>query len=155
VRSRLLGVACAAICGATLAGADDFAGKWTVTNIIEAKKGGFPWSLEIKYPKTMTLEFRDHRLMGQYTDQQGYSGAFELVAVVNQGRDLLLVHGGAGTKDARSFSPVHHVKLVDGKLRGVVTTDDKLFEWVAERKSALSNNELQRTRPAQATRPRR
>jgi hypothetical protein len=117
----------------TAAMADDFTGKWEVKKVIENKQG-FEWSLEVKYPKYMTLELRNGRLVGHYTDQGDYSGEFELVAVINQGRDLLLVHGGAGTKEPTALSPIHHVKLVRGKLHAVVTSHDKLFEWIAERK---------------------
>jgi len=117
----------------TAAMADDFTGKWEVTKVIENKEG-FEWSLEVKYPKSMTLEIRNGRLVGRYTDQWDYSGEFELVAVINQGRDLLLVHGGAGTKEPTALSPIHHVKPVKGKLHAVVTSHDKLFEWIAERK---------------------
>lgn len=117
----------------TAAVADDFTGKWEVTKVIENKKG-FEWSLEVKYPKYMTLERRNGRLVGRYQDQWDYSDEFELIAVINQGRDLLLVHGGAGTKEPSALSPIHHVKLVKGKLHGVVTSHDKLFEWIAERR---------------------
>jgi hypothetical protein len=133
---RLLAAACLAIAASAPASPDEFTGTWTVTKVVEPKKNGFPWSLEVKYPRVMTLALREGRLIGEYTDQQGHSDRFELVAIVNQGRDLLLVHGGAGAKDAHSFSPIHHVKLVDGRLRGVVTTDEKLFEWVAERQQS-------------------
>jgi hypothetical protein len=112
----------------------DFSGKWNVTKVIEGKKDDFPWSLEIKYPKAMTLEVRDGRLIGKYTDQHGYSDTFELVAVVNKGNDLILVHGGAGTKSPEALSPIHHAKLVKGKLHAVVISHTKLFEWIAERK---------------------
>jgi hypothetical protein len=123
------------LCGSPSgAAADDFAGKWEVTRIVEATKGDFQWNLEVKYPKYMTLELRNGRLVGRYTDQSEYSSEFELVAVVNQGHDLLLVHGGAGTKNPESLSPIHHVKLVRGKLHAVVTSHDKLFEWTAERR---------------------
>ena len=101
---------CSSITAAT---AEDFTGKWEVTQIIESKKG-FEWSLEIEYPKYMSLELRDGRLVGRYIDQWDYSGEFELVAVINQGHDLLLVHGGAGTKEPTALSPIHHVKLVKG-----------------------------------------
>ena len=52
----------------TAAMADDFTGQCEVTKVIENKKG-FEWSLEIKYPKHMTLELRNGRLVGRYTDQ--------------------------------------------------------------------------------------
>jgi hypothetical protein len=134
MRSKLIAIAVLLCAGAAFAGADDFTGRWEVTKVIESKKDGFPWSLEIKYPKHMTLELREGRLVGRYTDQSGYSSEFELVAVVNQGHDLLLVHGGGGTKDSQALSPIHHVKLVKGELHAVVTSHDKLFEWIAERK---------------------
>jgi len=113
---------------------DDFSGRWEVTKVVESKKDGFPWSLEVKYPKSMTLSLRDGHLEGTYVDQSGYSGTFELAAVVNQGRDLLLVHGGAGTKSPEALSPIHHIKLRGGRLYAVVTSHDMLFEWVAERR---------------------
>ena len=113
---------------------EDFTGTWEVTKIVEGKTGEFQWSLEIEYPTHMTLEIRNGHLAGRYTDQWGYSGEFELVSVINQGHDLLLVNGGAGTKNPESYSPIHHVKLVKGKLHAIVTSHDKLFEWVAERR---------------------
>jgi hypothetical protein len=120
------------LCGPAKAEPGAFSGNWEVTRIIEAKKG-YQWSLEVKYPKRMTLELREGRLQGRYTDQWEYSGSFELVAVVNDGHDLLLVHQG-GTKSPEALSPIHHVKLVKGKLHAVVTSHDKLFEWTAERR---------------------
>ena len=119
--------------GSTAVMADDFAGAWVVTKVTETQKNGFPWSKEIKYPKSMTLSVESGGLVGRYTDQWGHSATFELVAVINEGRDLLLVHGG-GTKAAEAYSPVHHVKLAKGRLHAVVTSHDKLFEWEAERR---------------------
>ena len=58
----------------------------------------------------MTLELRNGHLAGSYTDQRDYSAEFELVAVVNEGRDLVLVNGGAGTKNPESYSPIDDVK---------------------------------------------
>ena len=132
MRSALLAVAFLMCTFAGLAPAEDFTGHWEVTRVVEPKGDGFPWSREVKYPQSMTLEVRGGRLVGHYTDQSGYSDQFELVAVINHGHDLLLVNGGAGTKDPESFSPIHHAKLRDGKLHAVVTTNSKLFEWVAE-----------------------
>ena len=56
---------------------DAFSGDWEVTRIIEAKKDGHEWSVEIKYPRRMTPK---------------------------------------------------------GKLHAVVTSHEKLFEWIAERR---------------------
>jgi hypothetical protein len=123
------------LCGsASGPAADGFAGKWEVTEVVTGNHDGFDWSLEVKYPKYMILELRNGRLAGHYTDQWKYSSEFELVAVINQGHDLLLVQGGAGTKDPEALSPIHHVKLIKGKLHATVTSHDKLFEWIAERR---------------------
>jgi len=111
--------------------ADDFTGVWQVTEIV-GEREGFPWSLEIKYPKQMVLEMRSGRLAGLYTDQNGFSCEFPVIQEFNQGRDLLLAHCGE-TKAPEAYAPIHHVKLRDGKLRAVVTTNEKLFEWVAVR----------------------
>ena len=119
---------------AGVAHADDFSGQWQVTRVVESKRDGFPWTQEIKYPKAFTLALRDGRLSGNYVDQWGYAGTFELVAVINNGRDLLLVHGGAGTKSPEALAPIHHIKLERGAPHAVVTSHDKLFEWFAERK---------------------
>jgi hypothetical protein len=121
------------LCGPAATEPDAFSGNWEVTRIIEANSRGTSGALEIKYPKQMTLELREGRLHGRYTDQWEYQGNFELVAVVNDGHDLLLVHEG-GTKSPEALSPIHHVKLVKGKLHAVVTSHDKLFEWIAERR---------------------
>jgi hypothetical protein len=114
--------------------ADDFSGTWEVVRVVDREKGA-PWSsLEIKYPKRFTLRREGAVLSGSYVDQFDYANSFELVAVVNKGRDLLLVHGGEGTKAAEALSPIHHVKLVKGRLHAVVMTNIKCFEWIAERK---------------------
>ena len=117
-----------------VAAGDDFSGQWQVTRVVESKRDGFPWAQEIKYPKAFTLALRNGRLEGSYVDQWGNAGTFELVAVINKGHDLLLVHGGAGTKSPEALAPIHHIKLEDGALHAVVTSHDKLFEWFADRK---------------------
>ena len=115
-----------------VATADDFEGTWEVTRISNERKDG-PGAGEIKYPKRMVLQMRDGRLVGHYVDQYDHPCDFDLVAVVNQGHDLLLVHCGE-TKAPESYAPIHHVKLRGNTLHGVVTTSVALFEWVAERR---------------------
>ena len=86
----------------------------------------------MKYPAWMKLEFVDGELRGTYVDQYDRSCEFELVAVVNAGRELLLNHCGQ-TKGADAFAPIHRVKLVDGELHATVVTDKALFKWVARK----------------------
>lgn len=131
--TRRVAVLLLMLCPTTPALADDFTGRWEITQILN-ERHGFPWSAEIKYPKHMTLEMRAGQLVGRYTDQHDFSCAFEVLQVLNQGRDLLLGHCGE-TKSAEAYAPIHHAKLRDGKLHGVVTTDEKLFEWIAVRRT--------------------
>jgi hypothetical protein len=112
--------------------ADDFTGQWEVTQVLNEREG-FPWSREIKYPKQMLLQVQAGQLVGSYTDQQDFSCTFPVVLVLNHGRDLVLAHCGE-TKSPDAYAPIHHVKLLNGKLHGVVTTNEKLFEWVATRR---------------------
>lgn len=112
--------------------ADDFTGTWEVTQVLNEREG-FPWSREIKYPKRMTLEMRDGRLVGRYTDQSGFSCAFAITQLLNQDRDLLLANCGE-TKSPAAYAPIHHVKLRHGKCHGIVIAEERLFEWVAVRR---------------------
>jgi hypothetical protein len=126
----LLAIAVLAVSGPAVA--SDFAGQWEVTQISN-ERDGFRWSLEVSYPKRMALEMRGDQLAGRYTDQRGVACEFEVAALLNRGRDLLLAPCGE-TKSPEAYAPIHHVKLRDGKLVGVVTTNQRLFEWVAVRR---------------------
>lgn len=120
------------LAGAAVASSEDFAGDWEVKLLIK-ERDGFPWSREVTYPRSMTLEIRDGRLVGNYTDQYDHSCAFTLVSVLNEGRDLVLA-GCGETKSADGYAPIHHAKLREGKLHAIVTTNEKLFEWIAVRR---------------------
>ena len=106
---------------------EDFIGTWEI-HANAASEG-----TEIKYPVRMTISYDNNRLKGIYTDQYGYRGEFSLVVTINEDRDLLLVMA-YGTKSDSAYSPVHHVKLVNGQLRGICLTTDKQFEWLGVRK---------------------
>jgi hypothetical protein len=114
------------------AATEDFLGEWRIHPTPKSKRDAF-FLDDIKYPKWMKIELRNGKLVGVYEDQSEFRSEFELVAVINRGRDLIFVHGGLGTKEPESFCPVHHAKLVNGKLEGVVTANGKLFEWIGER----------------------
>jgi len=102
-----------------------------VIEVIENEE--FPWHEEIKYPKSFSLELESSKLVGSYEDQYGFECDFELIELVNNGHELLLGHCG-GTKHSTSWTPIHKVKMIEGRLHGLVITSNKKFEWVAERK---------------------
>jgi len=110
---------------------ENFEGAWRVTELHSGQEPDSS-SMEIKYPKIFQLKLVSGSLEGTYADQFGNECSFALVTVFNGGNDLLLI-GCGSTKESGSYAPIHHVKLKNNKLIGVVTTNDKLFEWVAER----------------------
>jgi hypothetical protein len=122
----------AACLGPLTALADDFSGSWEVVKVVE-DRGAYEWSAEIKYPKRFTIERQGASWVGHYVDQYEYACPFSLVAVVNDGRDLLLTDCGV-TKYAQAYAPIHHVKKVGDTLHAVVITNQRLFEWVARRR---------------------
>jgi hypothetical protein len=110
--------------------AEDFTGKWIVVQVIDDP--AFPWHKEITYPKTFSIRSVDSSLAGRYEDQYGFACNFEMIETVNEGHELVLSTCG-GTKSADAWSPIHKVKLIDGKLHGIAITSDKRFEWIAEK----------------------
>ena len=119
-----------ALVSCSIAHADGFVGQWQVVDVVENSE--FPWHEEIKYPRSFVIEEKNGVLKGRYTDQYGYECDFETVSLINNGNELLL-SGCLSTKHATSWAPIYKVKNVDGKLRGLVVTSDKKFEWLAER----------------------
>lgn len=117
--------------GAT-AKSEDFTGSWLVVEVVDDPT--FPWHKEIKYPKSFAIRWADSALVGSYEDQYGFACDFELVESVNDGHELLLTTCGS-TKSADSWSPLHKVKLIDGKLHGIVVTSERRFEWIAEKQN--------------------
>jgi len=68
------------------------------------------------------------------TDQYGYVCDDDVeVTTANAGRELVFSHCGAGTKHASSWGPIHHAKVIEGRLEGVVTLDRFLFRWTGIR----------------------
>ena len=114
----------------SVANADGFVGQWRVIEVIENAE--YPWHEEIKYASSFVIEESGGKMVGRYIDQHDYECDFEFVALINDGHELLLGHCG-GTKHSTSWAPIHKVKIVDGKLHGLVVTSDKKFEWIAEK----------------------
>jgi hypothetical protein len=110
--------------------AADFTGDWVVVEVVENDE--FPWHKEIKYPASFSLNLDGTVLVGFYKDQFDFECEFKLAQLINDSEELLLAVCGT-TKHSSSWAPIHKVKMIDGKLHGVVVTSDKKFEWIAEK----------------------
>lgn len=116
--------------------ANDFIGEWIVTGI--ENTDDFPWEQQVKYPKSFKIEVAGSGLKGTYKDQYDHECAFDLITLINNGAELLLTNCGS-TKSQIAWSPVHKVKFKDGKLQGLVITNQLLFKWSAVRAGTGSN----------------
>mgnify|MGYP000199723140 CR=1 FL=1 len=107
--------------------ANKFVGAWEVTKV------DYPENYfgEIKYPKYFQLTVVNGNLSGSYKDQYDFECKFPLSTVINDGHELLLLTCGT-TKHSTSWSPLHKIKLIDGKLVGSVITNTQRFIWYAE-----------------------
>ena len=86
---------------------------------------------EIRYPQRLLITADSANLKLMAWDQFKQSCRIEEFLLINAGRDLVFSWCGT-TKHSDSFTPIHHVKLSNGQLRGVVSTTEKLFEWVGK-----------------------
>lgn len=107
--------------------ANKFVGSWEVTKV------DYPENYfgEIKYPKYFKLTELNGKVGGTYKDQFEFECEFPLAIIINDGNELLLLNCGT-TKHSSSWSPLHKVKLIDGKLVGSVITNTQRFVWYAE-----------------------
>lgn len=112
-----------------------FVGEWEI-EITGPDTAMPPYQVEIKYPKWMKIELAGKGATGSYRDQFGYECTFPMIAFINAGQDLLFTMCGT-TKHPESFAPVHHAKVIDGKLVGIVFTTEKMFEWEGRRVPAV------------------
>ena len=110
--------------------AQSFEGAWEIFKVNENKV--FPWHDEIKYPKKFNLIKKENGWEGSYTDQYDFKCKFSLVVDINDGNELILVHCGT-TKHPEAWSPIHKIKIENGKIIGLTITDKLLFSWEAIR----------------------
>ncbi len=115
-----------------MAAEDPLIGTWN----IEVKPDSdeqFPFWREIKYPKKLVISKSGQQYIMDFTDQYNYECEGQPMST-NRGLELVFTFcSGLGTKSPLSWSPIHHAKIVDGKLHGVVTSNRYLFKWVGER----------------------
>ena len=116
------------VCTGARAAEDGFVGTWSIS--VDETSADMPWWETVKYPVRLRVTTTSGRVAIEMTDQYGFSCATDTeVTRVNVGRELVFSHCGAGTKHAKSWGPVHHAKIVDGRIEGVVTSDRYLFRW--------------------------
>lgn len=110
----------------------DFIGTWSIEPVSESKDQ-FPWWRQIKYPKSLKVTFAREKYKIVFIDQYGNSCKGE-AKPVNINRELIFEYCGTlGTKSSTSWGSIHHAKIVNGKLHGVVTSNQFLFSWVGEK----------------------
>ncbi len=93
---------------------------------------------QIKYPTELLISQVDEEYRIIFTDQFSFSCASTAFSASKK-NEIVFQFCGGGVKSELSSAPIHHAKVVDGKLLGVVTTDRHLFNWVGERDEQAQN----------------
>ena len=110
-----------------------FIGTWKVARMVEVDEGEpGPEGTETSYPDTLIITCDNKLLFAKYIDQFGRNGSFKQI-LDNGGNDLILAYSDLKTKDPKSFSIVHRVKVFGDTLQGVTFGRARLFEWRAAR----------------------
>jgi hypothetical protein len=104
----------------------DFTGEWKISLVKR-----YPPELEVRYPVKLSIRMEQGKLTAYYTDQLGESE--ECASFIVRQNEILFTTGSAGKKNIEFFGPVHRAILKNGRLRGFVFSDHKLFEWVGRR----------------------
>ena len=111
---------------------NEFVGEWDV-EVVSPVTAKSPYQLDVKYPKWMKIEVKEGQLSGRYIDQYGGACSFPMIESLNGGKDLLFVICGT-TKNPDSYAPVHHAKIIGGRLKGIVFGKTVLFEWMGAKR---------------------
>ncbi len=112
--------------------AETLEGVWEVSVAPEGKDQ-FPWWQQIKYPTKLEVSKNGETYTFQFTDQYDYT-CLGTAMSANNGREIVFEFcSDLGTKHDIAWGPIHHAKLVNGKLYGAVTTNKHLFNWVGKR----------------------
>jgi hypothetical protein len=111
---------------------ESLVGEWLIEPIHESKEQ-FPWWRQIKYPKKLIVATDNGKYSFIFVDQFEFK-CEGTPLLANEGKELVFEYcSGLGTKSPRNWGPIHHAKIIDGKLRGVVTNNRYLFTWVGVR----------------------
>jgi hypothetical protein len=116
-----------------------FVGTWKVSRLIEVEEGEpGPEGTETSYPDTLIIICNNGKIKANYIDQFGRHGSFSTL-LDNKGNDLILAFSDLTSKDPKSFSIIHHTKILGDSLQGVALGRVRLFEWRSSRLSAKKN----------------
>ena len=108
---------------------DPLIGVWNI-EVQPDSEEQFQWWQEIKYPKKLIITKDENQYSMVFTSQYDYECKGTPMSV-NQGLELVFEFcSGIGTKHSTSWSPIHHAKVINGKLYGVVTDKRYLFKWI-------------------------
>lgn len=108
-------------------------GVWEIEVVPEGNEQ-FPSWMQIKYPVKLEVFASNNTLLYRFTDQYEYE-CIGAPMHANQNQELVFEFCGTlGTKNSSTWSPIHHAKVVNGELHGVVTSNRYLFKWVGKRK---------------------
>jgi len=136
IKMRCYGVillACFSVSNISSATVSRFEGDWEVHAVVRVPEGEpEPQGTEVKYPVRLTIAITEGKVSGTYKDQFGFEGPLAVAVLLNEGQDLIIACAGT-TKEGSAFAPIHHLKVVDDALVGVVLARTRLFEWRAHR----------------------
>lgn len=110
----------------------DFVGSWKIEPISKSS-GEFPWWHEIKYPIKLDIVEENGTLELVFEDQFNFVCRATPLMTNRESELVFDWCGSGGTKNPASWAPIHHAKIVNGKLIGVVSTDRILFKWKGQR----------------------
>jgi len=112
--------------------AEGLEGNWEI-NVVPEGKEQFPWWQQIKYPTKLVITRESDVYTFKFTDQYDFTCSGTAMSA-NKNREIVFEFcSKLGTKHDIAWGPIHHAKLVDGKLQGVVTSSQYLFKWVGNR----------------------
>ena len=108
-------------------GKDATDGVWDI-KVLETSTKQFPWWRQVKYPVTLEVLTNREVFTIRIVDQSG--GSCEVQPLEISTKQEFVFAFCYPTKHSGAWSPIHHAKLIDGKLHGVVTNKDYLFSWL-------------------------
>jgi hypothetical protein len=112
--------------------AESIEGTWEI-EVVSEGKDQFPWWQQIKYPAKLVISKTNDAYSFEFTDQYKFTCTGTAMSV-NNGKEVVFEFcSGLGTKSEMAWGPIHHAKLVQGRLQGAVTTNQHLFNWAGTR----------------------
>ncbi|GAB3358420.1 hypothetical protein GCM10027430_28930 [Lysobacter tyrosinilyticus] len=110
-----------------------FLGKWTVTQFICIDKSS-EWCQDQNRPVAIHITQQDDGyLLARYRTKKGIEVSCFYAVEAVEGHELLLVSCPPPYKSGTIYSPLHRVKLRNGRMEALGLTDKPVFKWSAGR----------------------